>query len=483
MTESYFSVIFAVGNNGEFGHKNALPWGCTIKEDMKHFYEVTTDVSECKNKKNVVIMGRNTFFSMGGVPLKNRINIIVTSKLYIPNETGGDIFLVKSLSEALCLAETFKKTHNANNVFVIGGIRLLEESLKSPMLEYIHRTTVTFKYSPNILPDTIFRPIYPLYDVIEHKEMEIDKFHISFDTCKVYNQSPEYAYLNLCKDVITNGTIQSDRTGVGTIAKFAKTVSFDMRKSGFPLFTTKRIFWRGVVEELLFFLSGKTDTKVLEKKNVFIWKGNTSREYLDKYGFNHYPEGEMGPGYPFQWRHFGADWKLGEQLELDSNKGVDQIKNVIENIKRVKENPQHPAGRRLVVSAWNPIDMPNMVLAPCHFSFVFAVDGGELHCTVNMRSSDLGCGLGFNVASYALLTYMICNITNLTPGTLTFNLNNAHIYLNHVDAIKEQLKRPPRRFPMLEFSKKYENIDDFTADSIILNQYDPHPPIKMEMAK
>lgn len=480
--KAYFSVIFATGSEGEFGYKNDLPWG-RIKEDMKFFNNTTTDTDGNKDKVNAVIMGRNTFESIGCKPLKGRVNIIITSKMFIQNSSSDTIYKVLNLDEALIAAKNIK---NCYRTFVIGGEFLLHQCMTHPNLEHIYKTTVQGKGDFKILCDRKFHPIYPTNAVlIKTDRVSSEKYDLTFETFSMRKEGPEMVYLKLCEDVLNTGTLQVDRTGVGTIAKFGQSISFDMFKYGFPLFTTKKIFWRGVVEELFFFLSGKTNTKVLEDKKVFIWSGNTNREYLDKYGFTDYPEGEMGPGYPHQWRHFGAEWVLGKQLELNSekNNGVDQIATVIENIKKVKSQPNHPVGRRLVVSAWNPVDLPKMALAPCHFSFVFSVDGGFLHCSVNMRSTDLGCGLGFNIASYALLTYMIGHITNLIPGVLTFNMTNAHIYLNHVDAIKEQIARTPRTLPTLEFSGIYKHIDDFTPYSIVIKNYDPHPPIKMEMAK
>ncbi|XP_010215905.1 PREDICTED: thymidylate synthase [Tinamus guttatus] len=242
----------------------------------------------------------------------------------------------------------------------------------------------------------------------------------------------------------------------------------------FPLLTTKRVFWKGVLEELLWFIKGSTNAKELSAKGVKIWDANGSREFLDKQGFCNREEGDLGPVYGFQWRHFGAEYK---DMHTDySNQGVDQLQKVIEMIRN------NPDDRRIIMCAWNPKDISLMALPPCHALCQFYVVNGELSCQLYQRSGDMGLGVPFNIASYSLLTYMIAHVTGLKPGEFIHTLGDAHIYLNHVEPLKVQLQREPRPFPKLRILREIEDISDFKAEDFQIEDYNPHPPIKMEMA-
>ncbi|XP_070076888.1 thymidylate synthase isoform X1 [Equus przewalskii] len=242
----------------------------------------------------------------------------------------------------------------------------------------------------------------------------------------------------------------------------------------FPLLTTKRVFWKGVLEELLWFIKGSTNANELSCKGVKIWDANGSRDFLDSLGFSAREEGDLGPVYGFQWRHFGAEYK---DMDSDySGQGVDQLQKVINTIKT------NPDDRRIILCAWNPKDLPLMALPPCHALCQFYVVNGELSCQLYQRSGDMGLGVPFNIASYALLTYMIAHITGLKPGDFVHTLGDAHIYLNHIDPLKTQLQREPRPFPKLKILRKVETIDDFKAEDFQLEGYHPHPTIRMEMA-
>jgi thymidylate synthase len=282
----------------------------------------------------------------------------------------------------------------------------------------------------------------------------------------------EEQYLDLVRRVIEDGVERDDRTGVGTLALFGERLVFDLQ-DGFPLLTTKRVFWRGVAEELLWFVSGSTNANVLSEKGVKIWEANGKREFLDKLGLYNREEGDLGPVYGFQWRHFGAKYV---DCHTDyTNQGVDQLANVINTIKT------NPTDRRMVVSAWNPADLNQMVLPPCHMFYQFFVADGKLSCQMYQRSCDLGLGVPFNIASYALLTHMVATVTGLGVGTLTMCLGDTHVYKNHIDALKVQMGREPRPFPRL-FVNPEDDIDAFVFDDFTLVGYDPHPPIKMQMA-
>lgn len=248
---------------------------------------------------------------------------------------------------------------------------------------------------------------------------------------------------------------------------------FSLRNQ-FPLLTTKRVFWRAVAEELLWFIKGSTDARILQEKGIKIWDGNSTREFLDASGFKDRQVGDLGPVYGFQWRHFGAEY--GTCDDDYSGKGIDQLKEIIE---RIRTNPND---RRIIMSAWNPVQIPQMALPPCHCLAQFYVADGELSCQLYQRSADMGLGVPFNIASYALLTYMIAHVTNLKPGDFIHTLGDTHVYLNHVEPLKAQLERKPRPFPQLKFKRQVASIDDFTFEDLEIVGYDPYPTIKMEMA-
>ncbi|XP_055329747.1 thymidylate synthase-like isoform X2 [Paramacrobiotus metropolitanus] len=284
----------------------------------------------------------------------------------------------------------------------------------------------------------------------------------------------EMQYLDQLRYILDNGSFKADRTGVGTLSVFGLHSRYSLREGSFPLLTTKRVYWKGVVEELLWFIRGGTNAKDLAEKNVHIWDANGSRNYLDSIGLKHYEEGELGPVYGFQWRHFGAEYV---DCHADySGKGIDQLNDIVHKIK------SNPNDRRLILSAWNPADLLKMALPPCHALVQFYVSNGELSCQMYQRSADMGLGVPFNIASYSLLTCMIAHVTGLSPGDFVHTIGDAHIYVNHVDALKEQLLRTPLRFPQLTIQRKIKNIDDFQAEDFVLTGYSPHPPVKMSMA-
>ncbi|RVX74344.1 hypothetical protein B0A52_01469 [Exophiala mesophila] len=327
----------------------------------------------------------------------------------------------------------------------------------------------------------------------------------------------EHQYLDLINDILKRGEHRPDRTGTGTLSLFAPPqLRFSLSKpdpsnpSGdripvLPLLTTKRVFLRAVTTELLWFVSGCTTSKPLSEAGIHIWDGNGSREFLDKLGFTEREEGDLGPVYGFQWRHFGAEY-----VDPDAdyaNKGVDQIKEIVRKLKH------SPYDRRIILSAWNVADLSKMALPPCHMfaqfyvSFPDAARGeaalqsasrngtngentnkksrGHLSCVLYQRSCDMGLGVPFNIASYALLTHMLAHACDLVPGELIHTMGDAHVYLDHVDALKEQLVREPREFPTLNIKRDDRGsgeMDGWQLDELEVIGYKPHGGIKMKMS-
>jgi len=284
----------------------------------------------------------------------------------------------------------------------------------------------------------------------------------------------EMQYLNLIRKIIDSGNKRDDRTGTGTLSVFGAQMRFSLRNGTFPLLTTKKVFYRGIAEELFWFIRGSTNAKDLQEKNVRIWDGNSSREFLDSIGLTDREEGDLGPVYGFQWRHFGAEY-----VDMHSNyegKGVDQLADVINRIKT------KPNDRRIIMCAWNPADLNKMALPPCHCLVQFYVANGELSCQLYQRSADMGLGVPFNIASYALLTTMIAHVCDLVPGDFVHTLGDAHVYLNHVEPLKTQLEREPKAFPKIVIKRKVDKIEDFCIDDFEVINYESHPKIVMEMA-
>lgn len=309
---------------------------------------------------------------------------------------------------------------------------------------------------------------------IENGAATSDKPASGVQNHEAYRNEEEMQYLNMIDHIIATGKKREDRTGVGTLSVFGSQMRYSLRNNVIPLLTTKRVFFRGVAEELLWFIRGSTNAKDLQAKNVHIWDGNSTREFLDNAGFVDREEGDLGPVYGFQWRHFGAKYKTCK--DDYAGQGVDQLTEVIN---RIKNNPND---RRIIMSAWNPVDIPQMALPPCHCLAQFYVADGELSCQLYQRSADMGLGIPFNIASYALLTHMIAFVTGLKAGDFVHTTGDTHVYLNHVEPLKEQLKRVPRRFPTLHFKRNIQSIDEFLFEDFEVRGYDPYPTIKMQMA-
>lgn len=271
-------------------------------------------------------------------------------------------------------------------------------------------------------------------------------------------------YLDLLQDVLDNGTEKPDRTDTGTLSIFGRQVRYDL-SDGFPAVTTKKLFFKGVCEELLWFLRGDTNTESLRSKGVKIWDA-----WADS-------SGNLGPIYGKQWRN----WESTRQLKVDgstvTNKiQIDQIKQVIKSIR------EEPNSRRHIVSAWNVGELDQMALVPCHAFFQFYVGDGKLSCQLYQRSGDLFLGVPFNTASYALLTHMMAQVTGLKVGEFIHTIGDAHIYSNHIKQVEEQLNRTPKQLPDLQLNATVTSIDDFTMDDIALVNYDYYPTIKAPVA-
>jgi thymidylate synthase len=260
-------------------------------------------------------------------------------------------------------------------------------------------------------------------------------------------------YLDLMQRALDSGVRKNDRTGTGTLSLFGHQMRFDLAE-GFPLVTTKKVHLRSIIHELLWFLSGDTNIRYLRDNGVTIWD-----EWADA-------DGNLGPVYGAEWR----SWRTPD------GRSIDQIKEVVDQIRR------NPDSRRLIVTAWNPADVDKQALPPCHCLFQFYVAEGRLSCQLYQRSADIFLGVPFNIASYALLTMMMAQVTGLKPGEFVHSLGDTHLYLNHVEQAKIQLAREPRPLPVMKINPDVHSIFDFVYDDFTLEGYDPHPHIKAAVA-
>lgn len=276
-------------------------------------------------------------------------------------------------------------------------------------------------------------------------------------------------YLDLLQHVLDNGTKKDDRTGTGTMSVFGYQMRFDLQK-GFPLLTTKKLFARAIIHELLWFLKGDTNVDYLKANGVTIWDEWATAEQCARFGRK---ENDLGPVYGHQWRNFGATKNPDGSFKKD---GADQISNVIDMIKN------NPSSRRLIVSGWNPKEADQVALPPCHTLFQFYVANGKLSCQLYQRSADIFLGVPFNIASYSLLTHMIAQVCDLTVGEFVHTLGDAHLYLNHLEQAKEQLSREPRSLPQLKLNPARTSVFDFVFEDVEITNYDPHPAIKAPIA-
>ena len=319
---------------------------------------------------------------------------------------------------------------------------------------------------------------------------------------KYLRENPEeLQYLNLVKDVLETGKLHSDRTGIGRISKFGCSMRFNLENNILPLLTTKKVSFYNIVNELLWMINGQTDSKILEKKGINIWKGNSSRDYLDKNGLSHLDDGDCGAIYGFQWRHFGNEYSDCNnnivKITLIKNTGLSRyISGIIskyvnytvkysgfdqisECVRLIKEDSN---STRIIISGWNPAQLKNGVLPACHTMYQFYVDENKLSCMLTLRSNDLGLGAPYNICSASLLTYMFAEVCGLKPYELVYSIANAHVYSNQVQQLKSQLERTPYSFPKFNFNRKVNNIFDFKYEDFNLVDYKCHSKLEMKMA-
>lgn len=302
---------------------------------------------------------------------------------------------------------------------------------------------------------------------------------------KFYHQ--EGQYLNLIKNTLIHGKKKETRNG-NTLSLIGESMRFSLKHNKIPLVTTKKLAWKTCLKELLWFINGDTDNELLQKQNVNIWDGNSSREFLDSRGLTHYNENDLGPIYGYQWRNFNRHYDNKEKHyknkyfddclnEKKDNTDVDQLQIIIDSLKDKRDR----FSRRLIMTAWNPLQLHQMALPPCHILSQFCVNDDELSCILYQRSGDIGLGIPFNIASYSFLTILLAHHCGLKPGEFIHHIGDAHIYEQHIESLNYQVLRMPFDVPTCDILNKYENIEDYSLEDFKINNYIHHGKIDMDM--
>jgi dihydrofolate reductase/thymidylate synthase len=530
--EFHLVVAYTFAKQG-IGFQGSIPW--RIPEDLAHFKELTTANKQYSYSFDIVVMGRKTWESLPDKfrPLPDRFNIVLSN--------DADFIKAETAKYADCeiTAENWKTGiafTNWDSLFIHGGNLEVEKELHERIWDFVKlpgEEKLNFKYhiiggsqiynlaiqsgNPIVIYAT---EIYGLdtkveYDaffpsVVGAKVIAVSKFmwskpnsgneglwfryitsHIGTNYENRWH-TEERAYMNLMRKILGSGKSNDDRTGVGTLSVFGEMLKYDLRDT-FPISTTKRIPLRMVFEELMLYISGKTDNRILQDKGIHIWDGNTSREFLDKRGLSYLQEGDFGETYGFNMRHYGGVYR-GCDEEYPSGYGFDQLANAIHLIKTDSYS------RRIIIDLWNPATQDKAALPSCLCKYQFNVDvaKGELNLAIYLRSSDYFLANNWNTCTGALLVHMICSLegVSLTPGELTVFIADAHIYKSHMEQVRENLRREPYPFPKLiikpnikpniegtdNATGKRKNIEDFRWEDIELIGYRSHPSIKADMA-
>ena len=477
-----YNLIAGVNKHGIVGQDNDLY--VKSSKDLHYFSRVTKGHN--LPKQNIVIMGYNTWLSLPTKPLKDRYNIVLSKDHLLD---VGDICRFSTIESAFNHVEDIR--NNFDEVFIIGGSSVYDTCLRNypDKLNKLYITEIDDQWSgdsnskyfnyTDVLPRlTLLKEMDELDDVRIYNHAQgnysIKNLKLKF---KVYQNTElinddEMSYLNLLDKTMVTGIPTDTRNG-SVKSLFGEKLIFNLNR--FPLLTTKKMGYKTILRELLWFINGSTDNQLLKDKNVHIWSGNGSKDFLAKRGLS-YEEDDLGPIYGFQWRHFGADYN--DRYTDYTGKGVDQLKWLIEEIKT------NPSSRRLILNAWNVSDLDKMALPPCHILSQYYVNerDGTLSCQLYQRSGDMFLGIPFNIASYALLTCIICKLTGYKPGNLHHIIGDTHIYEGHESAVLKQLKRVPKVFPILTISDELVDIDSITEDMFTVEDYESYGRITAPMA-
>lgn len=476
-------TIVATDIKNGIGKNGIIPW--KISDDLKYFKKMSCfKYNITSSYPNLLIMGYKTWVSTNYYDFPHRDVLIVSLSQKFDKPLPTNFMTVSSFEY---VEKIINEEKSERNIIISGGELIYEKFYHFSdmiLLTKIYKDFDCDKFFP-VFPkgkdnsyilesksEMMIHNDNTYYQFIQYNHKERIKFSI------IIKNDGETEYLNLLRKVLDKGKLRNTRNDE-TISYFGTQMEFDISQS-FPLLTTKRVFWRGVIEELLWFIKSDTDNTKLKDRNVHIWDGNSTVDFMEKYGHPYKPD-TCGPIYGWQWRKFNEkynyiDRNTGEKMDTrGEDKGFDQLGEIIRLIK------EDPHSRRIFMSGWNPNQLSNMVLPPCHVSYQFYVDDDKLSCHMYQRSGDLFLGVPFNIASTAALTYLLAKITDKKPDRIIISLGDAHIYKGHLDAVNTQLKRLPLSFPVMEITEKRDKIEDYIPDDFKIIGYDCHPTIKAEM--
>jgi len=293
----------------------------------------------------------------------------------------------------------------------------------------------------------------------------------------IFRVHDEYQYLQLVRNILDNGHTETGRNGP-VKSLFGAMMRFSLADNTLPILTTKRMAWTTCFKELLWFIRGSTDNDELNAEGVHIWDANASREFISAANLSHYADGLLGPIYGYQWRHYNAEYDPCTGTPQPYSQGIDQLQYIINQLR----DPATRHSRRLVMTAWNPCQIMEMALPPCHMMCQFYVhDDNKLSCLMFQRSGDMALGVPFNIASYSLLTHLIANATGLVAWEFIHTIGNAHVYMDHIQGLKEQLTREPFPFPSLHLTRTHDKLEEYTMDDLHIDNYVHHPKITFPM--
>ena len=473
------TIIVAHDKKNGISKNGTIPWHFDL--DRSFFEDVTTRIYH-PEKKNALIVGRKTWEKMKKMNLQNRIFIVVSRTMLNSNQ----LYVQSNPKDAFEFATSMDVAH----IFICGGSSIYSYFLQQlpEFINQILRTQIDSDYECDnfvphpFIPENFFHEESKSFTLKNNIKLTFDLYTHEYN---FLSHSPEHDYLSLLYDLIEaqNENLRETRNGL-TSSLFARTLSYDLQKDGFPLLTTKKVLFRGIFEELLFFLRGQTNSKILEEKKINIWKENTKLT-----------GGDMGPLYGFQWLHFGETYQPREKEPKYG--GFNQIEYCLHLLKT------DPYSRRIIMSSYNPAQASQGVLYPCHSIHVqFYVDDKKnrldphsnrfrfLSCLMTQRSADICCGVPWNIASYALLIHLICNVLNHSPdyngptffpGRLIIVLGDVHLYKEHQENAMRQVLRTPYSFPNLTIKRKMKSLTDVSFEDIELIKYNPFPSLDFKM--
>ena len=514
-----YNIIVCCDKKYGIGKTNAIPWTNSYlgKLDIKYFYKTTTQDNSINNISGIVIMGSKTWFSIpkNNRPLKKRINIIISKKIKsILNLENTYVFSSIEESHKWIINQ---KEYKSITKWIIGGAQIYKEYLKRNWIKKIILTKLDKCYYCDVKFPEQMLSNFTVFSSISYSEKLLP---MPYSIIKYkYDNKEENNFLKLLKNIMEHGYERPDRTNTGTISLFGNILKYTMHTHNIsingnveesftlPMLTTKHVWFRGIFEELMWFLNGQTDSKILENKGINIWKKNSSRKALDNLGLN-YQEGENGPIYGKQWRNWN---------------GIDQIKNIIKGLKK------DPFSRRHILNSWNVSELDKMSVPPCHVIYQFYVNRGKdisdnlfqkdisdnlfqkdisdnlyLSCMMFQRSGDMFLGVPFNLTSVSLLTLLIATQVNMKPYQIIHTIGDAHIYgsksdilyqaesnmdnkyivheNSHIKQVYEQLLRNPYPFPRIRIINKINKIEDYKIEDLKLINYTSHKKIYGKMA-